>query len=297
MRAIIAICFVLFTTISSQNAISPTPIVMWHGMGDSCCNPLSLGSFRQFLEKEIPEVYVLSLQIGKNMAEDTENGFFLNVNRQVSQVCEQLANDPKLKDGYNAIGFSQGAQFLRAVAQRCPDPPMKNLISVGGQHQGVYGLPRCPGSNIICSAVRRLLNYGAYLGFVQNSLVQAEYWHDPLNEKKYQEKSIFLADINNERVRNETYKTNLLKLQNLVLIKFLKDGMVVPIESEWFGFYTPGQATIIQAYNETLLYSEDRIGLKQLVQQGKVAFLAVDGDHLRFSREWFIAEVINKYLK
>lgn len=27
--------------------------------------------------------------------------------------------------------------FLRrAVAQRCPSPPMKNLISVGGQHQG-----------------------------------------------------------------------------------------------------------------------------------------------------------------
>lgn len=24
----------------------------------------------------------------------------------------------------------------RAVAQRCPSPPMKNLISVGGQHQG-----------------------------------------------------------------------------------------------------------------------------------------------------------------
>lgn len=24
----------------------------------------------------------------------------------------------------------------RAVAQRCPSPPMLNLISVGGQHQG-----------------------------------------------------------------------------------------------------------------------------------------------------------------
>ena len=25
----------------------------------------------------------------------------------------------------------------RAVAQRCPVPPMHNLISVGGQHQGL----------------------------------------------------------------------------------------------------------------------------------------------------------------
>ena len=32
------------------------------------------------------------------------------------------------------------------------------------------------------------------------SLVQAEYWHDPLNEEEYKTKSIFLADINQERV-------------------------------------------------------------------------------------------------
>ena len=27
--------------------------------------------------------------------------------------------------------------YRRAVAQRCPEPPMKNLISFGGQHQGL----------------------------------------------------------------------------------------------------------------------------------------------------------------
>lgn len=26
--------------------------------------------------------------------------------------------------------------YSRAVAQRCPDPPMHNLVSIGGQHQG-----------------------------------------------------------------------------------------------------------------------------------------------------------------
>lgn len=28
----------------------------------------------------------------------------------------------------------------RAVAQRCPNPPMLNLISFGGQHQGNYNM-------------------------------------------------------------------------------------------------------------------------------------------------------------
>lgn len=32
------------------------------------------------------------------------------------------------------------------------------------------------------------------------SLVQAQYWHDPLNEDLYKTHSLFLADINQERV-------------------------------------------------------------------------------------------------
>ena len=39
-------------------------------------------------------------------------------NPQVREVCEMIAGDAELQGGYNAIGFSQGGQFLRAVAQR-----------------------------------------------------------------------------------------------------------------------------------------------------------------------------------
>ena len=34
-------------------------------------------------------------------------------------ACEIIANDPKLANGYHGLGFSQGGQFLRAVAQTC----------------------------------------------------------------------------------------------------------------------------------------------------------------------------------
>lgn len=101
--------------------------------------------------------------------QDTENGFLMNVNDQITNVCKQLKSDPKLQNGYHGMGFSQGGQFLRAVAQRCPSPPMLNLVSVGGQHQGVYGFPHCPGNNVtLCNWVRELLNLGAYVSFVQN---------------------------------------------------------------------------------------------------------------------------------
>lgn len=64
---------------------------------------------------------------------------------------------------------------MRAVAQRCPSPPMKNLVTLGAQHQGVYGFPRCPGESVeLCNLMRELLNYGAYTDLVQDILVQAQ---------------------------------------------------------------------------------------------------------------------------
>ncbi|KAL1777446.1 palmitoyl-protein thioesterase 1 [Sigmodon hispidus] len=275
------------------NPPSPPPLVIWHGMGDSCCNPISMGAIKKMVEKEIPGIYILSLQIGKNMIEEVENSFFLNVNSQVSIVCQILEKDPKLQQGYNAIGFSQGGQFLRAVAQRCPSPPMINLISVGGQHQGVFGLPRCPGeSSHICDFIRKMINAGAYSKAVQARLVQAQYWHDPIKEDVYRNHSIFLADINQERSVNETYKKNLMALKKFVLVKFLNDSVVDPVDSEWFGFYRSGQATETIPLQESALYKEDRLGLMQMDKTGKLVFLAKEGDHLQLSQEWFNAHII-----
>jgi len=49
-------------------------------------------------------------------------------------------------------------------------------------------------------------------------------------------------------------------------------------------------------YNETNLYTEDWIGLRKLDSEGKVDFLSVEGDHLRFTDEFFIHNIIEKYL-
>lgn len=279
-------------------ASSNTPLVIWHGMGDSCCNPLSMGRIKDMIEKNVSDIYVNSLMIGGSVASDTTNGFFMNVNDQVDLAYSLIKKDPKLAGGYNAMGFSQGGQFLRALAQRYPDPPMLNLISIGGQHQGIYGFPRCPVDDIkLCDYIRELLNLGAYVEFVQNRLAQAEYWHDTMQEDEYRQKSVFLADINQERVFNETYKSNLLKLKNLVLVKFNQDGMVVPRESEWFGFYKEGQGKVLYTMEESVLYTNDTLGLKTLDKSGRLHKLATDGDHLQFKTEWFLENIVSKFIR
>eukprot|EP00795_Rhopilema_esculentum_P007651 gene7651-13472_t len=253
-----------------------------------------MGSIKSMLEKKVGNgVYVRSLMIGDNLMQDVENGFLLNANTQVDMVCKKIASDPKLKNGYNALGFSQGGQFLRAVAQRCPSPPMINLVTFGGQHQGVFGFPHCPGENSsLCDYVRKLLDYGAYIG-----LVQAEYWHDPTKEQEYKEKSIFLAEINQEKEFKQSYKTNLMKLKNFIMVKFLKDTMVDPRESEWFGYYVPGQAKVTQRLQDTDLYKKDLLGLQEMDKAGKLHFLASDGDHLRFTEQFLEEKIINPFLK
>ncbi|XP_026536429.1 palmitoyl-protein thioesterase 1 [Notechis scutatus] len=277
---------------SSGTAAGPVPLVIWHGMGDSCCNPVSMGYIKKIVEEKIPGIYVLSLKIGNSLIDDMENSFFMNVNDQVKKVCDQLSKDPNLQGGYNAMGFSQGGQFLRAVVQRCPSPPMFNLISIGGQHQGVFGFPHCPGeSSHICDWLRKMLDI-AYADAIQRRLVQAQYWHDPVNEKQYRRSSLFLADINQERVINETYKKNLMTLKKFVMVRFLNDTMVDPPASEWFGYYRSGQTKETIPLQETTLYTEDRLGLKEMDQAGKLVFLQAEGDHLRFSEEWFFKNIV-----
>jgi palmitoyl-protein thioesterase len=290
------VCCLIFN-LASINA-KPLPVVMWHGMGDTCCNPQSMGYIQDLIQENVTGAYVYSVELGGNEVADQSMGFFANMNDQIQIVCNQLAADPNLKGGFNAIGFSQGSQFLRAYVQRCNNPPVHNLISIGGQHQGVYGLPHCPGVDYsLCEYIRELLDTGVYWSWIQDSLVQAQYWQDPLDQAAYLAGNIFLPDINNALpTKNATYKINLSSLNAFVMVKFTQDSMVQPRESEWFEFYAPGQDKQIIPLRNSTLYKEDWLGLAKLDQAGRLHFLEVDGDHLQFSATWFLDSIVQPYL-
>lgn len=127
-------------------------------------------------------------------------------------------------------------------------------------------------------------------------LVQATYWHDPLNETLYKDGSSFLADINNENSINQDYIDRLQTLENLVLVMFENDTIVQPVQTEWFGFYKSGQAVDTEPLEESTLYTEDRLGLQQLNADSKLHFLATPGNHLRFDWEWFNDNILEPYL-
>ncbi|GMT21011.1 hypothetical protein PFISCL1PPCAC_12308, partial [Pristionchus fissidentatus] len=274
------------------HAEEPTPVVIWHGMGDTCCQSGSMSGLVKHVSDMIPGVYIYSIALDPDPETDRHMTYVANMNEQVQRVCNWIAADPKLQRGYNAMGASQGSQFLRAVAQRCPFPRMRTLMTFGGQHQGVYGWPGCYGDTTVCDDLRYVFDGMAYVPYLQETIVQAQYYHDPDDEELYRNGSTFIAEINNEVVIKPEYKTNLLKLQNLVLIVFDQDTTVIPRESSWFGFYKEKDIDTIIPYNESRLYIEDRIGLRTLDETGRLHFFTMKGGHMAY--DWnLLKQLIN----
>lgn len=164
----------------------------------------------------------------------------------------------------------------RGLIQRCESAKVINFISLGGQHQGIFGVPLCnERGHLPCQLLRWLLNYFAYSNWVQKHIAQATYWHDPMHEDKYRMKSSFLADINNEKQLNTNYIQRLHSLNKFVMVKFTKDSIVTPLETSWFGFYQPMSTSIVLTMDQLIDRSGDKLELRRMTDENKIVFMEV----------------------
>lgn len=85
-----------------------------------------------------------------------------------------------------------------------------------------------------------------------------------------------MADINNERVANVDYIKRLQSLNKFVMVKFLRDTIVQPVETSWFGFYQPGSDDVVLSLRRTEMFTTDKLGLKQMMKEGKLVFIEVE---------------------
>ncbi len=66
--SLILVNFFVKINVTADSALNrPVPVVIWHGMGDSCCNPNTIGQFKRLIEENIKNVYVYSIQIGNTV--------------------------------------------------------------------------------------------------------------------------------------------------------------------------------------------------------------------------------------
>ena len=278
---------------TEDNDDTPLPVVVWHGLGDSYAAE-GMQQVSELIEAANPGTLVYFIRLDSSGEGDRRATFYGNVTEQLEQVCADLAAHPILSTApaIDAIGFSQGGQFLRGYVERCNSPPVRNLVTFGSQHNGIVDYRACSGSDWLCRGAMALLHGNTWTSFVQSRLVPAQYFRDPADLDSYLSYSNFLADINNERtLKNETYAANIASLENFVMYMFEEDTTVIPKETGWFEDVENGKSTPLRARK---IYEEDWIGLRALDRKGGLKFKTTPGEHMQLS-DGVLTEVFNEF--
>ncbi|KAI5297575.1 hypothetical protein KEM56_004716 [Ascosphaera pollenicola] len=271
-----------------DDGIGALPLIIWHGLGDSYGNP-GMKEVAALAQDVTPGTYVHTIRLGDDADADRQASFLGNVTEQIDAVCDQIKADRILSTApaLNALGFSQGGQFLRGLAERCDGmPPVYNLVTFGSQHNGITAFQQCESFfDIVCRSAEAILRRGRWSGFAQSKFVPAQYFRDPEEMDEYLRYSNFLADINNERVeKNGGYKRNFEKLHHFAMVMFEDDTVSVPKESAYFADYYKTAKKVVPL-REREIYKEDWIGLKTLDEAGKLSFESVPGEHMTLTDE------------
>ncbi|PVI01929.1 palmitoyl-protein thioesterase 1 precursor [Periconia macrospinosa] len=278
----------------------PLPLLVWHGLGDNYAAD-GLQSVGDLINTTVPGTFVYYIRLDENPDSDRTATFLGNLTTQLAQVCNDLASHPILSTApaVNALGFSQGGQFLRAYVERCNNPPVRNLVTFGSQHNGIVKYQVCGPTDWLCKAYIGILKANTWGSWVQSHLVPAQYFRSTDEttgepSQDYLDNSNFLADVNNERAaKNTTYAKNLASLDTFVMYVFDDDETVIPKESGWFAQTNSSSGEVTHLRNRTI-YTEDWIGLRKLDQKGGLVFESTKGGHMQIGDE-VIVDVANKY--
>ena len=248
------------------------------------------------LNDTLGPTYTYFVRQDNDTLKDRTATFLGNITSQVSKACADIAADPILSQApaINAIGFSQGGQFMRAYVERCNHPPVANLVTFGSQHNGISEFQTCKSGDWLCYTWEGFLKSNTWTSFSQNTLIPAQYYRDPEDLTPYLEHSNFLADVNNERaVKNATYVANMKNLTRFVMYMFDEDTTVVPKESAFFWDVEPESEKRVKL-QDRLIYKEDWLGLKWLDERDRLVFKVAGGRHMNVTRE-VLEEVFVEY--
>lgn len=68
-----------------------------------------------------------------------------------------------------------------------------------------------------------------------------------------------------------------------MLVMFTEDTVIYPRETAWFGYFDSKMELL--KMEDTDLYKDDYIGLKELNVGKKIEFVSIKGNHLQFTKK------------
>ena len=123
---------------------------------------------------------------------------------------------------------------------------MRNFVAAGGPLNGFDFEENCRNSedddtgNIRCEIQDKMNAFSMlspYSPVVQAVIGPSNYLRDHKKQNEYLEHSTFLPYINNEidHSKRKSNKKRFESLNYITMVKFLKDPIIYPKESSWFG--------------------------------------------------------------
>ena len=120
-----------------------------------------------------------------------------------------------------------------------------------------------------------------------------------MDHANYLTKLKWLAKINNDRWNstggfNQTYRSNMISLNQYMATYAELDQIVQPRESAWHSFWKWGDKNrdSVNALNETDGYIHDVLGLKTLHERGDLILNHFHGAHVDYNMNWWNATVL-----
>ena len=190
MSRVVQFCLAALAAIGAV-AARPAPgshgaVVIWHGLGDSF-DAEGMTQLAETIQERYPGTFVHVIRQGEDGAADRKASFFGNAAAQVDTAYSQLLALPELRNGFDAVGFSQGGVLLRALVQEHAHelPPIRKLITLGSPHLGVARLPPCGNGDLLCRATEWALRAGVWTTYAQSKVIPAQYFRNQEDIARY----------------------------------------------------------------------------------------------------------------
>lgn len=127
--------------LKAMPVVPPTlrvPVVLMHGIGDSGSSD-GMVSLCRSVEEAHPGTHVRCANVADGLA-----SIGVSIGEQVEGFAALVQSDPLLADGFDAIGFSQGALVVRGYIERHNAPVVRRFVSVCGPAAGIGACPGHP---------------------------------------------------------------------------------------------------------------------------------------------------------
>ena len=275
----------LILSLSFSIVYSIYPIAVFHGIVDSCTMK-NTSMLVNDLKRDLG-VHVECIEIGNGYMDSV----FMPIIDQVEYACNQIKSNPNFQGKFNVLGISQGTLIGRYIIEKCQmNGQVVKYMSFDGPQMGIGSIPK-----ITCGkACEFLNNITAPIAYkLIDKIAPCGYFKYRYGQKEYKEKNVFLKMLNNENdVKDMDIYERFTSLEKVKIIKSKQDTVITPRNSSWFEFYDEEGRDIIPL-TQSEFYKKDFIGLRKLMEEGKVIFTEFREEHVLYSVVEYFEEIVS----